>query len=60
MAYKVVQEHLESWLATHRESNPDADPIPSYVERDLRKFLECGVLPIAFAALIAGDAATTS
>ncbi len=43
-AYQVVQYHLETWLDTTREANPDFDPIPQYVERDLRKFLECGIL----------------
>ncbi|MES9901001.1 MAG: transposase zinc-binding domain-containing protein [Sedimenticola sp.] len=40
--YQVVQHHLETWLSDRRESNPDDDPIPQHVERDLRKFLECG------------------
>ncbi len=43
-AYQVVQYHLETWLDTTREANPDYQPIPQYVERDLRKFLECGIL----------------
>ncbi|MES9858985.1 MAG: transposase [Sedimenticola sp.] len=42
--YQVVQHHLETWLVNQREANPDYDPIPQHVERDLRKFLECGIL----------------
>ncbi|MBL3601552.1 MAG: hypothetical protein JMN25_17100, partial [gamma proteobacterium endosymbiont of Lamellibrachia anaximandri] len=34
--YQVVQHHLESWLARQREACPDDDPVPQYVERDLR------------------------
>ena len=46
--YKIVQHHLESWLATVREANPDSDPIPGYVEREFRKFLSCGILARGF------------
>ena len=42
--YQVVQSHLESWLAHHREAEPDDDPIPWYVERDYRRYLDCGLL----------------
>ena len=49
VAYPVVQQHLETWLAHHRETNPDDDPIPTYVERDFRRFLECGILAHGFA-----------
>jgi len=48
IAYQVVQQHLESWLAAHREANPDDDPIPSDVERDLRNYLDCGILAHGF------------
>jgi hypothetical protein len=51
----VVQQHLETWLATHREANPDDDPIPSHVERDLRKYLECGILAHGFARARCAD-----
>jgi hypothetical protein len=45
----VVQQHLETWLAAHREANPDHEPIARYVERDLRKYLDCGILARGFA-----------
>jgi hypothetical protein len=32
--------HLETWLTQAR----DRDPIPRFVERDLRKYLDCGIL----------------
>jgi hypothetical protein len=44
VSYQAVQEHLETWLADQREADPQRDPIPAYVERDLRRYLECGIL----------------
>jgi hypothetical protein len=41
--YRLVQEHLETFLADSREACPDDDPIPEYVERTFRKYLECGI-----------------
>ncbi len=46
--YQVVQCHLESWLAQHREADPDHDPVPWYVERDYRRYLDCGLLCCGF------------
>ena len=54
VAYQVVQQNLETWLARRRAGGLDAgadwvaDPVPAYVERDLRKFLECGILAHGF------------
>ena len=51
----MVRENLESWLAQRRAgrlvagANWVVDPVPGYVERDLRKFLECGILALGFA-----------
>ncbi len=53
-AYQTVQKHLETWLALSREADPDNDPIPAYVERDLRKFLDCGILSRGFAYMDVG------
>ena len=55
VAYQVVQQNLETWLARRRAGGLDAgaewvvDPVPAYVERDLRKYLECGILAHGFA-----------
>ncbi|MBN2338893.1 MAG: transposase zinc-binding domain-containing protein [Acidobacteria bacterium] len=38
--YETVAGHLETFLARQRERDR---PIPRFVERELRKFLECGV-----------------
>jgi hypothetical protein len=40
---------LETWLTHVREAEPDGDPIPHFVERDLRKYLACGILAHGFA-----------
>ena len=47
--YQVVQCHLESWLAQHREADPDHDPVPWYVEEEFRRYLDCGLLCRGFA-----------
>ena len=47
--YRMVQQHLESWLAARREADPDGVPIPRHVERELRGYLECGILACGFA-----------
>ncbi len=55
VAYQVAQQNLETWLARRRAGGLDAgadwvvDPVPTYVERDLRKYLECGILAHWFA-----------
>lgn len=43
--YGVVSEHLETFLAMQRERDR---PVPRFVERELRAFLECGVLANGF------------
>ena len=53
--YQVVRQNLETWLAHRRVGglDPGSDlsvyPVPAYVERDLPKFLECGILAHGFA-----------
>ncbi|HEX9771986.1 MAG TPA: transposase zinc-binding domain-containing protein, partial [Steroidobacteraceae bacterium] len=47
--YRLVQQHLETWLARARESDPDGSPFPRHVEQELRGFLECGILAFGFA-----------
>lgn len=43
--YQVVAEHLETFLEHTRSSDRQ---LPSYVERELRAYLECGLLPFGF------------
>jgi Transposase zinc-binding domain len=49
--YRCVQEHLETWLAQCRDGHDDNDdgPVPPYVEREFRRYLECGFLARGFA-----------
>jgi len=43
--YGVVAEHLETFLARQRQRER---PVPRFVERELRSFLECGILAHGF------------
>ncbi len=47
--YRLVQQHLEIWLARSRNADPDGASIPRHVERELRGYLECGILVCGFA-----------
>ena len=58
--YRCVQEHLATWLAQCRDGHHDAGPVPAYVEREFRRYLECGFLPMALPGRGAGSADTTS
>ena len=40
--YGIVQEHLETFLDQARE--PDGDGYPRFVEKEFRRFLQCGLL----------------
>ncbi len=45
LLYRVVQEHLETYLSLARTAeDADFDPVPRFVEREFRRYLECGVL----------------
>ena len=41
LLYQILCEHLETFL---QECRTEAHGLPAYVERDLRAYLECGVL----------------
>lgn len=43
----VVQQHLESFLLHVRESTERK--VSRYVEREFRRYAECGILPCGFA-----------
>jgi len=47
--YRIVQQHLETYLMLAREGDWDGHAVPSYVERDFRRYLECGILSYGFA-----------
>ncbi len=44
--YKIVAEHIETFLAVARETHERA--LPQYVERELREYLKCGILAHGF------------
>ncbi|MEJ2387699.1 MAG: transposase [Chromatiaceae bacterium] len=45
--YQLVQEHLETFLALNGDGTGEG--LPGYVERDFRKYLDCGILARGFA-----------
>ena len=47
--YPLVQQHLETFLAQAAEGDPMGDGVPSWVERDFRAYLRCGILAHGFA-----------
>jgi len=47
--YQVIQQHLETYLALAGEDDWDAQRVPAYVEREFRRYLECGILAYGFA-----------
>jgi hypothetical protein len=47
--YRLVQQHLETYLALACEDDGDGHTVPGYVERKLRRYLECGILVYGFA-----------
>ena len=48
LLYQVLADHLETFLQQVRTSD---HALPWYVERDLRAFLDCGVLAHGFLRL---------
>ena len=53
--YRCVQQHLETWLAQCREGHDDDAPVPPYVEREFRRYLDCGILARGFARARCGQ-----
>jgi hypothetical protein len=48
--YRIVAQHLETFLAEAREHYDK--PLPGYVEKELREYLRCGLLPYGFARCV--------
>jgi Transposase zinc-binding domain len=53
--YRCVQHHLETWLAHCRGGHDDAGSVPEYVEREFRRYVECGILAHGFARARCGQ-----
>ena len=50
MLYKVIAEHLETFLASLHD-DPDAKGLPDYVQREFYDYLQCGILAHGFLRL---------
>ncbi|HEX9885503.1 MAG TPA: transposase zinc-binding domain-containing protein [Longimicrobiales bacterium] len=53
--YPVVQHHLETFLARAEDEDPTGWGVLSFVERDFRAYLRCGILAHGFARARCGD-----
>jgi hypothetical protein len=51
LLYREVQEHLETFLLHRFE---EGRPVPGFVTRELRRYLECGILSYGFGKLRCG------
>ncbi len=48
LLYRIVQAHFETCLSLSGEGWDD-NPVPAYVDREFRRYLECGILAHGFA-----------
>ena len=57
LLYRTVQTHFATWLALRRDGfdDGDGDAVPGYVEREFRRYLECGILAHGFARARCGQ-----
>ena len=46
--YQIVQQHLETYLALAGEADWDGQHVRADVERECRRYLECGILACGF------------
>jgi hypothetical protein len=53
--YPVVQHHLETFFAEAQDADPMGWGVPSWVERDFRNYLRCGILAHGFARVRCTD-----
>ncbi len=53
--YRCVQQHLETWLGQCRDGHDDEWSVPEYVEREFRRYLNCGILAHGFARARCGQ-----
>ncbi len=44
----MVQHHLETFLTQAAEADPMGNGVPFWVEKDLRAYLQCGILAHGF------------
>jgi hypothetical protein len=53
--HAVVRERIEPFLAAARDRSPSGRGLPAHVERDLRAYLDCGILARGFARVRCPD-----
>ena len=53
--YQIVQQYLETYLALAQEAELDGQQMSAYVEREFRRYLECGILAYGFARARCGE-----
>jgi hypothetical protein len=51
LLHAVVRDRLEPFLAAARDRSPSGRGLPAHVERDLRAYLDCGLLCRGFARI---------
>ena len=54
LLYRTVQGHLATWLELTRDS-ASGTSVPAHVEREFRRYLECGILAHGFARARCGQ-----
>ena len=55
LLHQVVREELETFLARAREHSAHGRGLPAFVERELRAYLDCGILARGFARVRCPD-----
>ena len=50
--HALVRGHLETLLAQARQTSADGDGYPAFVEKEFRRYLDCGILANGFARLL--------
>jgi len=53
--YRIVQQHLETYLQLAREEDWDGHAVPAYAQPEFRRYLECGILSCGFARARCGE-----
>ena len=55
LLHAVVRDRLEPFLAAAHDRSPSGRGLPGHVERDLRAYLDCGILARGFARVRCPD-----
>jgi hypothetical protein len=55
LLHRTMREHLETFLQAARDRSAHGRGLPAYVERQLRAYLDCGILARGFARVRCSD-----